>query len=110
MASVAKISGGLRKACSARYASPVWLIKCIGMSNETYKYLKKEECKDLHWFCTGCSNDAVNNSKMLMNLHSKQEKMTTEMVTLKFSVLELEINVNNIILKSISRIGKWKEC
>ena len=58
-----------------------WHIKCIGMSDETYKYLKKEECKDLHWFCTGCSNDAINNLKMLMNLHSKQEKMTTEIVT-----------------------------
>ena len=76
-----------------------WHIKCIGMSDETYKYLKKEECKDLHWFCTGCSNDAVNNLKMLMNLHSKQEKMTTEMVTLKSSVQELEINVNNINIK-----------
>ena len=76
-----------------------WHIKCIGMSDETYKYLKKEECKDLHWFCTGCSNDAINNLKMLMNLHSKQEKMTTEMVTLKFSVQELKINVNNINIK-----------
>ena len=76
-----------------------WHIKCIGMSDETYKYLKKEECKDLHWFCTGCSNDAINNLKMLMNLHSKQEKMTTEMVTLKSSVQELEINVNNINIK-----------
>ena len=27
-----------------------WHIKCIGMSDETYKYLKMEECKDLHWF------------------------------------------------------------
>ena len=34
-----------------------------------------------------------------MNLHSKQEKMTTEMVTLKSSVQELEINVNNINIK-----------
>ena len=76
-----------------------WHIKCIGMSDETYKYLKKEECKDLHWFCTGCSNDAINNLKMLMNLHSKQEKITTEMVTLKSSVQELEIKVNNINIK-----------
>ena len=34
-----------------------------------------------------------------MNLHSKQEKMTTEMFTLKSSVHELEINVNNINIK-----------
>jgi hypothetical protein len=36
---------------------------------------------------------------MLMNLHSKQEKMTTEMVTLKSSVQELKINVNDINIK-----------
>ena len=34
-----------------------------------------------------------------MNLHSKQEKMMTERVTLKASVQELEINVNNINIK-----------
>ena len=83
-----------------------WHIKCIGMSDETYKYLKKEECTDLHWFCTRCSNDAVNNLKMLMNLRSKQEKMIIEMVTLKSSVQELEINANTIKIKSISRRGK----
>ena len=69
------------------------------MSDEKYKYLKKEECKDLHWICTRYSNNAINNLKMLMNLHSKQEKMTTEMVTLKSSVQELEIHVNNINIK-----------
>ena len=57
-------------------------------------YLKKGECKHLHWCCTGCSTDAVNNLKMLMTLGSRQEKMITEMVTLKSSVQELEINVN----------------
>ena len=36
---------------------------------------------------------------MLMNLRSKQEKMITEMVTLKSTVQELEINVNNINIK-----------
>ena len=52
-----------------------WHIKCIGMSDDTYKYLKKEECKDLHWFCIGCNTDAVNNLNMLMNLRSKQENI-----------------------------------
>ena len=97
-----------------------WHIKYIGMSDQTYKYLKKEECKDLHWFCTECSNDAVNNLKMLMNLRSKQEKM---MVTVKSSVQELEINVNNIniklnqqdqemegMLKRLKRLGQsWRQ-
>ena len=87
-----------------------WHIKCIGMSDETYKYLKKEECKDLHWFCTRCSNDAVNNLKMLMNLRSKQEKMMTEMVTVKSSVQELEIIVNNINIKVNKQDQEMEGC
>ena len=34
-----------------------------------------------------------------MNLRSQQEKMMTEMVTVKSSVQEMEINVNNINIK-----------
>ena len=66
--------------------------------------------KDLHWFCAVCRTDAVKNLKNLINLCSKQKNMITQIATLKCSVQELELNVNSIKIKSISRSGKWKEC
>ena len=72
----------------------VWFhCKCQGISDETYKTMKKEQ--SLHWYCTGCEKGMVKIMESVIKIQKRQDKLEEEVQKMVQNMSEMKNKVED---------------
>lgn len=90
------------KAVSCEICNLWFHISCENVTAEQYKFLAKEENSRIHWFCSDCEEDSINNAKVLHHLKSRQDRYEEELEIMNrdLQVIKQDVQKQNESLKS----------
>jgi hypothetical protein len=69
-------------------------IKCQGVTEDTYRYLQKEQ--GIHWYCKGCDNGVAKVLKVISGLQKRQDKLKREVGVVSEEITEMRKEVQDI--------------